>query len=209
MRIHSIKKIEEIKELRKQGFSINELVERFSIPKTTIWHHIHNISLSKEQSALLRSRQGGGAIHKEKRWELSREYAKELLKSSDREMVIILVMLYWAEGSKGSCNFVNSDGRMIQVYLKILRNVLDISEERIKPTMRIFSGMNEKECLDYWSKITKIPKKHFSIRFNDGGTRGKTRYGLCRITVKKGSNTLKLMHSLIDKIFEEINNKPL
>jgi hypothetical protein len=70
--------------------------------------------------------------------------------------------------------------------------------------MRIFTGMDWEGCLSYWSKMTSIPKKEFKVRLNDGGTRGKTRYGMCRIGVRKGDCTLKLMHSLIDQVYNEL-----
>lgn len=97
---------------------------------------------------------------------------------------------------------------MIQTYLVVIRNVFNIPEIMIKPTMRIFSGMNKNECLRYWSQITKIPKNRFIVRINDGSTsRGKTQYGMCRITIKKGHFTLKLIHSLIDQIYKEMAQK--
>lgn len=205
MRIHSTKKIEELKKLRKKGFSINELVVKLSIPKTTVWHHIHNIKLSPKHVAILRSRQGGTAKRKQENLEKAREYARELLKSPDRDLSIVIAMLYWGEGSKKSaCEFVNSDDRIIKSYLFVIRNVFNIPEKFIKPTMRIYSGMNRKKCLNHWCRATKIPKSKFFIRFNDGGTNGRTKYGMCRIRINKGSNTLKLIQSLIDQIFEEI-----
>jgi len=116
-------------------------------------------------------------------------------------------MLYWGEGTKRECKFINSDERIIKSYLTVLRDVFNVPEEFIKPTMRIYSGMNRKKCLNHWSRVTKIPKCKFIIRFNDGGTKGRTKYGMCRIRVNKGSNILKLIQSLIDQIFDEIVKK--
>jgi len=210
MRIHSIEKIKELKRLRKRGFSINELVVKLAIPKTTVWHHIHTVRILPKYVPLLKSKQGGSAKRKEKNWERAKRYAQDLLHSPSRDFIIMLAMLYWGEGSKNVCEFINSDGRVIESYLFILRNVLKIPEEIIKPTMRIFSGMDQKECLNYWSRITKIPQNRFTIRLNDGSTKGKAKYGMCRITIRKGANILKLIHSLIDQIFSElIDNKKL
>lgn len=204
MRIHSIEKIKELKRLRRRGFSINELVDRLSIPKTTVWHHIHTVRVLPKYAPLLKSKQGGSAKRKERNWEQARKYAQDLLRSPNRDFAIMLAMLYWGEGSKRGCEFINSDGRIIISYLTILRKTLKIPENAIKPTMRIFSGMNRKECLSYWSRITKIPKDKFFIRFNDGGTKGRTRYGMCRITIRKGAGALKVIRSLIDQIFLEL-----
>ena len=207
MRIHSIEKIKELKRLRRKGFSINELVAKLSIPKSTVWHHIHNIKVLPKYIPILEAKRGGSAKRKQKNLEEAKERAQKLLRSPNRDLSIVIAMLYWGEGTKKRCELINSDGRIIKTYLVVLRDVFHISEEFIKPIMRIYSGMNEKECLDYWSRITKIPKHEFIIRFNDGGTRGRTKYGMCRIRVKKGSNILKLIQSLINQIFDEVIKK--
>lgn len=190
--------------MRKKGRSIHDLMKLFSLPKTTIWYHIHKVKLTKSQKDLLRSQQGGGEKQKELRWMQAREQARKLLAGGNRELSIILAMLYWVEGHKKfSCSFTNSDGRMIAVYLFILRRVFLIQEESILPVVRIFSGMDRNKCLHYWSDITRVAKEDIIIRLNDGGSRGRTPYGICRIVLKKGNQTLKLIHSLIDQVFAE------
>jgi len=203
MYIHSKRKIKELKTLRRRGYSIGELMVRLSMPKTTIWHHIHNISVLPNYLPILEAKRGGSAIRTQKNWKIARERAKELLKSSNKNLAIAAAMLYWGEGSKKKCELINSDGEMIRFYLNILHKVFNIPEESIKGTIRIFSGMNKEECLNYWSFITKIAKDKFIVRLNDGCSRGRTKYGMCRITVRKGGNILKLIHSLI----EQISNK--
>lgn len=208
MRKHQKNIIEKLKNLRRKGYSINELVKQFSIPKTTVWHHVHKIKVSPKYFSRWRAKYGGSAVRAQKNWEKSRAEAKKLLQSKNKDLAIALAMLYWGEGSKKVCEFINSDGKMIQIYLKIIRNVFSVPNKMIKPTMRIFSGMNKNECLQYWSQITKIPKNRFIVRINDGSTkRGKTLYGMCRITIRKGHFTLKIIHSLVDQIYKEIAQK--
>ena len=207
MRIHSVKKIERLKELRKLGYSINEIVKELSIPKTTIWHHIQGVDVLPEYVDLLKSKRGGGTKRKLERIEKAREKAKNMMKSLDRESLVALAMLYWSEGSKNSCDFINSDGRMVQLYLHIIRKVLKVPKKSLKMTLRIFTGMNETECLNYWSKITKTPGEEFFVRMNDGGVRGKTQYGLCRVSVYKGGDTLKLLHALVEQAYSELIKK--
>lgn len=204
MRIHSLDKIKKLKKLRKKGYSINELSRKLSIPKTTIWHHVQGIKILPEYLSLLKSKIGGSRQKKEKNWEIARQLAKEILQSSHREYVIVIAMLYWAEGSKKVPEFVNSDGKMINLYINIIVKILNISKDRIIPTIRIFSGMDEKECLNYWSRITGLPKSIFFVRMNDGGTKSRTKYGMCRIRIKKGGNTLKLINSLIEQSYIEL-----
>lgn len=204
MRIHSVEKINELKKLRVKGFSINELVEKLSIPKTTVWHHVHDIEVSPEGVLRIKTRQGGSVERKERDTKEAWQYSQRLLGGANRDLCIAAAMLYWGEGSKKVCEFINSDGRMIKIYLLFLRNVLKISEKFIKPTMRIYTGMDRRDCLNYWVKVVGISEDKFIVRYNDGSTKGRTKYGMCRITVRKGSKTLKLMHSLMDRLFNEM-----
>ncbi|MCX6723508.1 MAG: hypothetical protein NT094_05640 [Candidatus Staskawiczbacteria bacterium] len=204
MRVHSIEKIKKLKELRRKGHSINELVKELSIPKTTVWHHIQKVVVDPEYVSFLRSKIGGSRSRKEKNLKIAEELAKKMLNSPNREYLIILTMLYWAEGCKKAFNFVNSDGRMVDLFVKILIKIFGIPKENITPTMRIYSQMDRKKCLDYWSKITGLPKARFFVRIDDGGKESTTKYGMCRITIKKGSNTLKLVLSLIQQFHDQL-----
>lgn len=204
MKIHSDEKIKKLKELRRKGYSINELVRDLSIPKTTVWHHIQKVTVDPQYVSLLRSKIGGSRRRKEKNLKIAEELAKKMLSSPNREYLIILTMLYWAEGCKKACEFINSDGRMVDLYVKIIVKIFDIPKERITPTIRIISGMDKKECLDYWSKITGLPKERFFVRIDDGNTKSSTKYGMCRISIQKGSNTLKLMLSLIQQFYDQL-----
>lgn len=204
MRVHSERKLKYLIELRKTGLSIDQLVERLLIPKSTVWHHVHAISLSSDQRKRLDSQKGGSKKRQMESLRSAQNTANLFLKGKNRELVIMLAMLYWAEGSKRACEFINSDGRMIALYLHILRKIFKVPEPSIQPTMRIFSGMNKQVCLAYWSSITSIPKSRFIVRFNDGGKRGKTKYGMCRITIKKGGFSLKVIYALRDLLIKEI-----
>ncbi|MFH1841290.1 MAG: hypothetical protein ABH800_00750 [Candidatus Nealsonbacteria bacterium] len=207
MKIHSTEKIKDLKRLRRMGYSINELVERLHIPKTTAWHYARNVKVLSKYKSILKSKRGGSKKRKELNWQKAQSYAGELLRSQYRELAIMVAMLYWGEGSKKRCEFINSEGRIIQLYLLGLRRIFNVPEKDIKSVLRIFSGMNKIECLNYWSRITKIPSKNFTVRLNDGGTRGRTKYGMCRIIIKKGGSYLKLIKSLIDQSFKEANEK--
>lgn len=204
MKIHSDEKIKKLKELRRKGYSINEIVRELSIPKTTVWHHIKKVMVAPEYASLLKSKiSSGSRSRREKKLKIAEDLAKKILGSSDREYLIILSMLYWSEGCKKAFNFVNSDGRMVDLFVKILVKIFDIPKDRIVPTMRIYSQMDKKTCLNYWSKVTGLPKDRFFVRIDDGGKESSTKYGMCRITVKKGSDTLKLVLSLIQQFYDQ------
>lgn len=202
MRIHSNRKIKQLRQLRRTGHSIHEIMDKLDMPKTTVWHHVQKVEVLSQYQTLLKKKRGGGNKRKIANIEKAVKEASSLFSGTDRDLLIALAMLYWAEGSKGSPEFINSDGRMIFLYLQILRNVLNIPDESIHVTIRIFTGMDRGSCLKHWSQVTKISSKVFTVRLNDGGTRGRTEYGLCRIGVRKGGHFLKLMHALIDESFD-------
>jgi len=204
MRVHSREKIEKLIDARKRGMSILDLVKEFSIPKTTIWHHIHTIKLNKSQIKLIKSKQGGSKKRSESQWRDAKTEAEELLKSVDKSFYILFASLYWAEGNKKGFVFTNTDGKMIKLFVLILKKYFHIQREDIKITIRIFSNLNEKKCVQYWSKILDFPKNEMRIYMNDGGTRGKAEYGICRITVKNGGYLNKLIASLIYGIYNEV-----
>jgi hypothetical protein len=204
MQVHSDEKIKKLKELRRMGYSINELVRDLSIPKTTVWHHVQKVTVDPAYEAILKAKIGGSRRRKERKIAEAKALAEKILNSPEREYLIILSMLYWAEGCKKACEFINSDGRMIDLYIKILIKVFKIPKERLVPTIRIISRMDRKECLEYWSRITDLPKERFFVRINDGNTKSSTKYGMCRISIKKGSDTLKLILFLIQDFYEQL-----
>lgn len=205
MKTHSDQKIQQIKDLRRKGMGINEIVSVSGVPKTTVWHHIHKINLTDYQKATLRAKQGGSNKRRLESIKIAEKKAISILNGASRERVQMIAMLYWAEGHKKSgCHFTNTDGRMIAFYLKILREDVGVPETQISVTIRIFTGMSEKESLDYWSSITQISSKNIRVRMNDGGNSGRTKYGMCLVTVLKGHSFLKLMHALIGQISKDM-----
>lgn len=209
MKVHTAEKIQELKRLRKEGYSINELVTKLSIPQATVWHHVHDIQILPEYQKIWKAKRGGSSIRAQRNRDQASVLSKQLLSSPNRDAAIILAMLYWAEGHKGRCDFINSDGQMIKLYLWVIRNVINVPEDSIQSTLRIFSGMDENDCLGYWSEITNIPKQRFRVRVNDGGTRSKTKYGMCRVEIKRGGDILNLIRALIQEVSQDITNKVL
>ncbi|MEI7741800.1 MAG: hypothetical protein WCJ29_04820 [bacterium] len=196
MRRLAVEKILRIKDLRRQGSSIGEIVKELGLYKTTVWYHSKDIVLNADQVRRNSGKKGGKAEHSRREWVDAEEHAKEILGGSAREISMTAAMLYWAEGSKRACEFINSDGAMIVQYVSFLRKVLGITSEQLQGTIRYFTGMEKEECLLYWSNLTGFPREEFIVRFNDGGTRSNTKHGMCRITVKRGGKVLKLLKCL-------------
>lgn len=108
-----------------------------------------------------------------------------------KELSAIGTMLYWAEGYKGSdsvpaktVDFANSDPSMIQLFLKFLRVVYRLEEKRLRVYLYCYSDQNPANLIEYWSKITEIPKSQFSkpyVRSDFKKDGRKMKYGMIHI----------------------------
>lgn len=206
MHVHSLDKIEQLKKLRREGHSIEELVKMLLIPKSTVWHHIHSIKLRKKYILKLKANQGGSKLKKERDLIRAKDEARILLDSTHKYLVSLLAMLYWAEGdNKNAFSFVNTNTEMISMFIRILEKCFNINKNQLLITVRYFTGMNRGKCLRHWSKVTKIPKKQINMYYNDGGNRGRSEFGMCRVAVRKSGYLFKIVRSLIVGISKNIN----
>ena len=111
--------------LRKKGASINEIVKKFNIPKSTVRYWCRDIFLTKEQQRKIFQKQKlGGIISAEKLRKKRIQITKQLInegkneigKLTKRELLLIGSALYWAEGYNKNDNefgFTNSNPKMI------------------------------------------------------------------------------------------------
>ena len=205
MRIHSNQTIARLKFLRKQGHSIETLMRELSLPKSTVWHHIHKIRLSEVYIRRLRSNQGGSRKRKELSWQRAKEESRTIITGNHRYLISLFAMLYWSEGNnKNAFSFVNTNAEMIKIFIHILEKCFGVKKDQLLITIRYFTGMNRDKCLAHWSRVTEIPKKQIKMYYNDGGSRGRTEFGMCRVSVRKSGYLFKVVKSVIKNITDEI-----
>ncbi len=85
---------------------------------------------------------------------------------AERNLKLAGAMLYWAEGyktnkSKG-IDFANADFMMVETFVKFLREICGVDEERLRVLLYCYSNQNINNLIDFWSKLTKIPRSQFS-----------------------------------------------
>ncbi len=180
--------------------SIMDIMRKYSLPKSTVWHYTKGITLSSEQTSVLRSRQGAGKRRSDENWKRAEIEAYRLLSNFKEEdtWMVLLSALYWSEGTKkSSFVFTNTDKLMIQVFLKILRTKLGIKNSDLDILIRTSGKMDPTACRVYWGQAVNVPPDCIRINHNDIQNKSKTEYGICRITLRKGGYHLKLMHCLI------------
>ena len=204
MRKHPQGTIAKIIWLRNHGYSIHEIMSSLQLSKTTVWHHIKNVKILPRYQQRLRERRGGSKIRKEKDVRAAAQKATELLSGKHQYIISLLAMLYWAEGSKRELVFTNTDPHMIRLFLSVLKTCLRAPHNTTVITIRYFSGMNEEHCRTYWAQAIPFPRRALRMYYNDGGKRGKSPFGICRVTIKKGSFVLKIIYALIERIKENV-----
>ena len=91
---------------------------------------------------------------------------KKVLNKNDKQLKLIGVAIYWAEGYKSEkavcVDLANSDPDMIRVFMKFLRNVCGIDEKKLRVLLYCHDQQKIPELIAYWSRLTKISPKFFT-----------------------------------------------
>lgn len=201
MKRYSKKQIKNLKQARRAGASIHQLMEKFKMPKTTVWHHIHDIKLDETMMKKIRSRQGGSRKRSDAQWKLAETQSSKVLSNSRlRELALIGSMLYWAEGNKGSLVFTNTDPYMLRLFMSFLEKCLDIDKNECRLLIRTATPIIPERALKYWCDQLDIDLENAKIDWNDKNNKTKTEFGICRIWVVKSGYHFKVLQCMIESL---------
>lgn len=198
--------------LRRKGYSYSEIRKEVPVAKSTLTLWLREIGLVKRQKQRLTQRRLEAALRgaqKRKQDRILRteeiysRSAEEVKSISKRELWLIGIALYWAEGSKEKPNyrgaevrFSNSDPLMIKLFLKWLVEVCKVPLERIKFSLYIHENCKPRlnKVIDFWSRCTNISRSEFKyIYFKKNKINtlrknvGEDYFGVLRISVKTSS----------------------
>lgn len=225
---NKLKKEKAIK-LRKEGKTYSEILKEVSVAKSTLSEWFRDVGLSVPEKQRLTAKKleaakrGGIAKHAQRiirTQKIHQEALKDITHISKRELWLIGVALYWAEGSKekdyhpgGNLRFGNSDPRMIELFLKWLKEILKISDDRIGIEILIHenSKNNISAVKQYWSKVvgwkvnrlTKVYYKKTKIKTNRRNI-GNLYYGGIRVTVKSSSSLVRQIAGWTEAVYRNI-----
>lgn len=168
------------RELRKEGSSIKQIAQQLGVAKSSVSWWVRDITLTEIQIAILKKREIKGSergrfksaqIKKEKRVRYIEEFDKagiqKIPKLNKKELFILGLGLYWAEGGKSIRNrrveFCNSDPGMIKFLMLWLTTCFGVSREDIRFVVGINQVHAAREAVvkKYWSEITEIPLDQF------------------------------------------------
>lgn len=186
-------------ELRKQGNSYSDILKVVNVSKSTISLWLRNIDLTPDQvSKLIRGRDFSRYIAAQKKKQRTIEKRNKIIQEAKVEFKKLLtnplflpgLSLYWAEGDKNSnerVKFTNSDEKMIKLMMRWFREVCLVPNDKFRVALHAHSLHVEKDLLNYWSKITKVPLGQFNkvyIKNTSLGQRKNILYnGTCAIVV--------------------------
>lgn len=181
--------------LRYKGYSLSEISKTLRISKATASFWVGKLNLSESAVKRLKSRQ---IVGQQKTVETKRakkqEFIKQLEKEKSKEIdslpkekliyKIIAATLFWCEGGKkenSRLSFINSDPKMVKLFLKCLRKGFKIDENKFRVLIHVHSYHNESDQIKFWSLVTKIPKSQFNrcYRKRNGGKRIRIDYQGC------------------------------
>ncbi len=177
-------KKEQATKLRLEGKSYGQIMKALDIPsKGTLSYWFHDLELTpaarnrlKHNTELAYNR-GLFAFNRKRTKKIQAENRKlriaaqdEIKSLSIRDIRLIGAALYWAEGTKrfGPKNsprvsFSNADPRMVRVFLRYVREVLQIPDKRLKPGIGLHPGLDADQARDFWAQVTSLPRTDFWI----------------------------------------------
>jgi hypothetical protein len=182
-----------IKTLRSRGYSLPEISDLVKVSKTSVLRYIQGVEVLPEYRENLAGKRGGSRKRKLLHERQAFEDGKEIVDiPSEKEKMLFLAALYWAEGSKKDFGLSNTDPELIRIFVNGLREVYGITDERLRISVRIYEDLDRDKCLSFWSDIVGIAKEQFvGVNVLPGKKKGKLLYGMCRVRVTKGSLLLK------------------
>lgn len=182
------------------GKSYNEIQREFGIPKSTLSGWFKDVVLSDKASHRLdmRMRSKGAeklielnklqTVKAKERARIMQSNGKRDLPDIDKkDLAFVGALLYWAEGYKRlkikdgrermdhKISFVNSDAEMISVFIRFIRETLNIPEEKIHLSMRLYAHINEDQARTYWMRATGLSSGCFykTTYLVSGASKGK------------------------------------
>jgi len=223
-----LKSKEKVINLRKnKGYSYSEIRKVVPVSKSSLSLWLKDVELSDLYKERLRKKQKraqkrGTETIIRKRIELTEKIKgaarKEIGYINKRELLLIGIVLYWAEGWKQrptdvstGVGFGNSDPEVIRIHLKWLYKIVKVKPKDVEIRLHIHITGNETKSKRYWSKITGIPvskfaktifKKHnpkTNRKFNNNEY-----YGLLRVSVKKSTNLNRKIAGWIEGVYKNI-----
>jgi len=158
--------------MRRNGMSYSQIKEKLKVSKSTLSEWLHDMPLSEKRIRELRDnspirieryRNTMRAKREAKNKIAYQNIAKRIGNISNREFLIAGLFLYWAEGSKTktfSIGLTNTNPTMLVLFIRWLQ-FFNVPKSKLKVHLHLYSDMNIKKQIHFWSKTLNIPISQF------------------------------------------------
>lgn len=176
--------------LRRQGLSYSQIKGRMGLSKSTLSVWLKDYPLSDDQIKKLRDfnprriercRNTKAKKVEERLEKVYRNVSRDISKLSKRDLFIAGIFLYWGEGAKSENSTTalsNTNPAILRFFLKWLK-LFNIDNEKLYITLQLYSDMDIKKEIKFWSKELKLPEYSFKKPYVKTST-------LSGITYKRG-----------------------
>ncbi|MGC4915283.1 hypothetical protein [Streptomyces albogriseolus] len=196
------------RELRMQGWTYDQIQVELGCSKSSISLWVRDLPRperrrSREEAAAIARRGWEATLRRrdEERRRTKAVAASEIGSLTDRELFLLGVGLYWAEGAKRKphsrrerITFVNSDPDMISVFLAWLR-LLGVDPARLRYAVQIHESADVAGAEEFWADHVGVDPADFlktTIKRHSPATNrkntGDTYRGCLRVDVRDGAD---------------------
>ena len=163
-------------ELRLTGWSYKMIEAEIGVARSTLsgWlrhlrvaeYHpeVRQRTLQAQHAAVAANKRRQQALRRNVREEAAAEIRELLVNGvTARELFMIGLTLYWAEGAKthGHVGIANSDPVLVRTFVEWLQRCLEISRERLRGNVHTHPDIDPVEAEAYWAEVIGIPASQF------------------------------------------------
>lgn len=211
--------------LRRQGKTYNEILREIPVAKSTLSLWLREVGLSKKQTQLLTAKK----YEAQKRGALARKLQRlrttldihtvskaELGKLTKRDLFILGIALYWAEGTKekevrpgSGIQFANSDAVMVHLFIRWLSDFARVSRQDLVVDLYLHTTHQHRlsEVKGFWEKELGLPVTHVYYKRHNPQTRrlnsGTGYHGLVCLKVRSSSGVVRRLAGFTQAIVEQ------
>ncbi|KKU54193.1 MAG: hypothetical protein UX77_C0032G0006 [Parcubacteria group bacterium GW2011_GWA1_47_11] len=211
--------------MRRSGLTYREILAQVPVAKSTLSLWLREVHLAQKQAQRLTKKRKaaqlrGGAARRRQRLETTTSIVEQsriqIKKLNSRELWLIGLSLYWAEGSKeklyagaSGVDFSNTDRRMIAFFTHWLKTSCNIDTSRIYAHLYIHEYQKDRvaEAKRHWTEKTGLlPAQITGVYFKRHNLKSrrhsftKEYYGTLRVRVRRSSGLMRQIQGWVTGI---------
>jgi transposase-like protein len=164
------------RELRLEGGSLKEIARELEVAPSTVSVWVRDLPVPpglRERAAHAHRINGQRWLRERARREDERRRVKQAARDrvgfvSERELMLVGAILYWAEGAKDKpydrrehVALINSDVQVIRLFQRWL-DLMGVPEEDRRYRLSIHESADVGAAQDFWSEVTGVPVSRFA-----------------------------------------------